>query len=299
MNTLLELKKSFENGYITKPDFTEKMWQNGSAHLFKLKEYMNNNSLIKDITISKEGIIYELNSGVKLYAVEGDYGLIPFAIFNFGSYEEEIWEKTYKLFNKEPQTILDIGGNIGYFSLYFSKKFANSQFHCFEPIPNTFNYLQKNIILNNSQNIKCYNLGLSDKKQSIEMFYNPKGSGASSLRDICEKDYVKKVSCNFSTLDDFVKENNIKNIDFIKCDVEGAEKLVYEGGMETLAKYKPVIYSEMLRKWSAKFNYHPNDIINLLKTIGYECYAISSKTFYKIEKVTEETIETNYIFKQA
>ena len=81
--------------------------------------------------------------------------------------------------------------------------------------------------------------------------------------------------------------------------MEGAEKLVYEGGLKTLEEHKPIIYSEMLRKWSAKFNYHPNDIINMLKTIGYECYAISDKTYRKIEEVTEDTVETNYIFKQA
>ncbi len=86
-------------------------------------------------------------------------------------------------------------------------------------------------------------------------------------------------------------------VDFIKCDVEGSELFVYQGGLETLKKYKPVVFSEMLRKWSAKFGYHPNDIIALFKNIGYQCYVITVDNYLKeITEVTEETVETNYFF---
>ena len=55
--------------------------------------------------------------------------------------------------------------------------------------------------------------------------------------------------------------------------------------------------SEMLRKWSAKFNYHPNDIIQLFEEIGYECYVIADNGMLKrFGYVNEETIETNYFF---
>ena len=53
----------------------------------------------------------------------------------------------------------------------------------------------------------------------------------------------------------------------------------------------------MLRKWSAKFGYHPNDIINFMKEIGYQCYTITDNyKLRKIEEVTEKTVETNYFF---
>lgn len=192
---------------------------------------------------------------------------------------------------------MDIGGNIGYFSLYMSKKLPNTEFYTFEPIEKTYNYLEKNLKLNNASKIKAFNFGLSSEEQEMEMFYNPHLCGNSSLKNLSDEDYIEKIICKFTTLDNFVEKHNIKNIDFIKCDVEGAEKFVFEGGLKTLERFKPVIFTEMLRKWSAKFNYHPNDIIALLKPLGYKCYAISEDTFYETDKVTENTVETNFVFK--
>jgi hypothetical protein len=85
-------------------------------------------------------------------------------------------------------------------------------------------------------------------------------------------------------------------IDFIKCDVEGAELLVFQGGINILTQHKPIIFSEILRKWSAKFNYHPNDILSLLKEIGYQCFVVHHEKLLSINKVTDDTIETNFFF---
>jgi hypothetical protein len=53
----------------------------------------------------------------------------------------------------------------------------------------------------------------------------------------------------------------------------------------------------MLRKWSAKFNYHPNDIIQFFKQINYGSYVISNKTkLREFEMVNDDTVETNYFF---
>ena len=42
--------------------------------------------------------------------------------------------------------------------------------------------------------------------------------------------------------------------------------------LETFKKFKPIIFTEMLRKWAAKFGYHPNDIINYFSNFGYNCF---------------------------
>ena len=91
---------------------------------------------------------------------------------------------------------------------------------------------------------------------------------------------------------------DINKLDFIKCDVEGAEKLVFEGGLETIKKYKPIIYAEMLRKWSKSFGYHPDDIINLLADIGYHCYRYFNNKMEKIDSVTPQMETTNFFFLQ-
>lgn len=105
------------------------------------------------------------------------------------------------------------------------------------------------------------------------------------------------IICKTETLDSYISRIKVNKLDFIKCDVEGAELLCFKGGINTIKQYKPIICTEMLRKWAAKFNYHPNNIIVLLKDIGYSCFKLINAT--KIEEIfliTNETKDTNFIF---
>ena len=297
-NKILKIKNKYKANNIEKYQYLDKMNDFHNNLFF----YMD---LIKDscgrkIEITKDNVIFELETGIRLYCIQNDKGLIPYAILNFGEYEEKLWQKTAKLI-ENPKIILDIGGNIGYFSLFFANIFKEAKIYCFEPIPRSYEYIVKNLSLNKtlSKNILPFNIGLTNKKEQKEMYFNPEGSGSSSLQNLLEASCTYKIFCEFSTLDKFVEENSIDNIDFIKCDVEGAEKFVFEGGLKTIKRNRPLIYTEMLRKWSAKFNYHPNDIINLLKQFDYNCYAISKDTLYLIDKVTNDTTETNFIFTQG
>jgi hypothetical protein len=92
-----------------------------------------------------------------------------------------------------------------------------------------------------------------------------------------------------------MRENKLQ-VDFIKCDVEGAELFVFQGAIETLRDQKPVIFTEMLRKWAAKFNYHPNQIISLFTELGYQCYFSQENLLRKFSLMNDETEQTNFFF---
>ena len=96
------------------------------------------------------------------------------------------------------------------------------------------------------------------------------------------------------SIDNFMIINSIDKLDFVKCDVEGAEYFVYQGGLETFKHKKPIIFTEMLRKWAAKFGYHPNDIINYFSQFGYKCFIANKGKLKIVDKVDEQTIETNF-----
>jgi hypothetical protein len=100
------------------------------------------------------------------------------------------------------------------------------------------------------------------------------------------------------TIDEFSAEKGLK-VDFIKCDVEGAELFVFQGGVKTISRDKPVIFTEMVRKWSAKFNYHPNQIIELLRGIGYRCFRAEGNALVEFPVMDENTAETNFFFLHA
>ena len=190
---------------------------------------------------------------------------------------------------------MDIGANMGWYSLLIARHIEGSKIHAFEPIPKTYSFLSKNIELNQATNVTAHFFGLSNECKDLSFYFYPEGSGNASSVNLSEREDVDLITCHVERLDDFVNTNQI-NVDFIKCDVEGAELFVFQGGMDTLQRNKPIVFTEMLRKWAAKFNYHPNDIIALFSSKGYRCFYCDGILLKTVDTITEITIETNFFF---
>ena len=91
----------------------------------------------------------------------------------------------------------------------------NSVIYAFEPIPETFEQLRRNVELNQNVNIILNNLALSDKIQMLSFFYTPTVTGASSSVNITGGSDLQKLECQTTTIDYFGKIRNIAKIDFI------------------------------------------------------------------------------------
>jgi hypothetical protein len=98
------------------------------------------------------------------------------------------------------------------------------------------------------------------------------------------------------TFDEYAETNKMTKIDFMKCDVEGAELFVFQGAKKSLEKYKPIVFGELLRKWAAKFGYHPNEIFDIFHNFGYTAFYVENKKLVKIAKIDDDTIPTNFFF---
>lgn len=293
---MIDWKRKYVNGDINRIVYADIMYDSYHYRIFEYLDYIKESENIKNLTISKDGIIMEFNLYGILIKLSCEYKnplSLPLYIFDTGSYEENETKIIMECVN-ENDIILDIGANVGLYTILLNK-YKNCTTYSFEPIKYTFDLLNKNLAIN-GVNAKVYNIGLSDKNKVENFYFNYKEIAASSMRDLREDNNVEIVKCDIRKLDDFVAEENISNIDFIKIDVEGAELFALRGGAESIKQYKPIIFCEMLRKWAKKFDYHPNDIIELLKNIGYSCYAIKENTLGYISQVTEDTMETNFLF---
>jgi FkbM family methyltransferase len=294
-NKLFTQKELFLNGHITKPEYFETIYD-CHEYLFNYSEFIKNTNISK-IEIEDESVIFTCrNSQIKLLCPKGEKRSIPLTMLSLGEYESEELDLQLQLI-KDGDTIFDIGGNIGWYALHIAKSYPSAIIHSFEPVPWTFNQLEKNLQLNNKvKNVIPHNIGFSDKTGDFEFFFDPAISGNASLTNVAEKENIQIFKCKVETLDKYIEDENQK-IDFIKCDVEGAEFFVFKGGLNTIKKYQPVIFTEMLRKWSAKFNYHPNDIIDFFEQIDYLPYVNYDKCkLHKFDRVDDNTIETNYFF---
>jgi FkbM family methyltransferase len=293
MKKLKEIKEEYSEGKIEKKDFIDRM-HDIHKYLFEYSEILKETDVSK-IEITDNSVIMTIRgSEIKMICDKNDKRIIAVEILNFNSFEKEELQFVKRLI-KSGSAILDIGANVGWYSLNLSKEFKNIRIFAFEPVPKTYNYLNSNLLLNNITGIKTYNIGFSDEEKNVDIYLNPDCSGNSSLANLLGSAKVEKVNCRFTTVDLFVKQNNLK-VDFIKCDVEGAELLVFRGAIEVLKSSKPIVFTEMLRKWSAKFNYHPNDIIDLFKNLGYHCYSLNEGKLIQFYTMNEDTIETNFFF---
>jgi FkbM family methyltransferase len=291
--TLKELKSNYHSGQMNKGEYINEMHKL-HRNLFEYAEFIRDTGIDK-VEISDGSIIMvSRGSNIKMSVDTRDRRCIPVEILNFGAYEKDELPMILKLI-QEGDTVLDIGANIGWVSINIAKAVKNVKIFSFEPIPEIYSYFEKHIKMNEMTNIEAFNYGLSDIDTNIVFFYYPGVSGNSSLKNLSESEVGQKINSQVRTLDSVVSEKNIK-VDFIKCDVEGSELLVFKGGIKTIERDKPVIFTEMLRKWSKRFDYHPNDIITFFKALGYQCFTINHQKLMGFDKMTDETVETNFIF---
>jgi FkbM family methyltransferase len=168
-------------------------------------------------------------------------------IFFFGRYEVEKLQTFYWQNNiKENQVILDIGANVGYYSLMAAKRNRHGTVYAFEPISKTFNRLQENISLNRFANIKPFNLAVADSDKSLKFFVgDEKNTGTSSIT-LHQNFNGELQTVRAITIDEFVVKEKISHIDYIKIDVEGAEMKVLRGMKKTLQQLNPTVLIELL-----------------------------------------------------
>lgn len=198
---------------------------------------------------------------------------------------------------RKGDTVFDVGANTGKLTLPLARLVgANGTVHAFEPVSRNFSILQKNVMdANLSSRVILNKLALGDSNQSINITIPCERLTEATLvphRSMDWIDYVSSESgkytaenCKIITLDNYVKENHINNISFIKCDVEGAELLVFKGAKNALrSSNPPVIMMEVFDDWTKDFGYHPKDLFEFLKMeAGYEFYWICEDGLKRVE----------------
>ena len=290
---LNQLYQLYASQKLDKHNYIEKMHKKHQI-LFEYLDYIKDSD-IASITIDNENIFVTIKeTGLKLYLDPFDSRFIPIEIINFKSFDLVERALIFEL-ARQSETIFDIGANIGWYTLNFSILENVKTVYSFEPIPRTFDFLSRHVALNQCDKAILNNIALSNENGKKEFFWNVKETGSSSMKNIQERKDSNTVLCQLQTLDNFCTEKNAV-IDMIKCDVEGSELLVFQGAMKTIKRDTPFIFTEMLRKWSAKFGYHPNDIIQLLTSIDYRCFAYENGLFTEFQNITDETEATNYFF---
>ncbi len=303
--SIQKLKQQFSNGDLTKADFIQACYEVHDS-LFDYSDLMKQGE-VEAVSITGEGVVFTLRPfGLKLAAPRFEARTTPIEAMNFDRYEPEALP-VFDVLVDHASTVLDVGGNIGYFSVRSAVRKPELVLHAFEPMPTSYEFLTRNVALNGLQDrITCHNFGLADQNGDVTFYIAPYNGVNASLQNVADaEDSIQHVG-QIQRMDDWCAATGIAP-DLLKCDVEGAELLVFRGAEQTLATQTPMIFTEMLRKWAKAFGYHPNDMIAYLAGFGYRCYGLSladdgqapENVLRLIGNVTEATEETNYVFLHA
>ena len=142
--------------------------------------------------------------------------------------------------------VIDVGGNIGGNTIPLAVQYPQVKFYCYEPHPEIYARLKRNINLNNLKNISAENYAISNYKDKTVNFFAQKNSdnmGKSSLKHNADIKEHEKIIVPNIRLDDIFAESNDPVL-IIKIDTQGTELEVLKSGEMTIEKFRPMILLE-------------------------------------------------------
>ena len=212
--------------------------------------------------------------------------------FLLSDFEQDNFQLIKKI-TKKGWKVIDVGANIGLYALTFAKLIGENEgiVFAFEPSDEAFFRINQNIKLNNFKNIKAYKLGVSNEIGETD-FYMTEDDAYNSLGKTPMKRIIEKRNIPIITLDKFIEDNNIDEINILKIDTEGADYLVLRGATKLLEnKNPPIILCEYNKITQSGYDYRLDDLIDFLELKGYKIYEIIKKKLVPFNPLTSSSSE--------
>lgn len=180
------------------------------------------------------------------------------------------------LFLKPDQVFIDGGANFGIYTVAASKIVGdNGSVLSFEPSIESFPILERNVKINQFDNVILFKSALSSEEGTSRLYHIDNAPNSYSLNSDSRSDTTSE-EVKTETLDGILNHHKIKQVDFIKLDVEGAEEEVLKGANSLLRKSKPKVLFEMGSRNSSNAAGDTQGAWNYLKQLGYCFFMIQS-----------------------
>jgi len=160
--------------------------------------------------------------------------------------------------------IVDVGAHIGLFALYVTQFCKHGRIFCFEPDPENFKLLERNLNLNQIPNVLIFNMAVSRTSSKINLYKNDDESGHSIVLPSSNSIEVESI-----TLDDFLHKFQITHCSLLKLDCEGAEYEI----IESLSKVNFQIFQNIILEYHL-LDSKPDLITNLIKNLENNSFSI-------------------------
>jgi FkbM family methyltransferase len=236
--------------------------------------------------VKTNGVAVSLPNGRTLrIARDSGVGIASLLLWGgLDGYEPET-SKTLRFFFERATTFVDVGANYGFYSLLGALWNPNLRVVAFEPVPDIYSALTRNIALNGLEGrVTAYQIALADRSGRAS-FYLP----ASESKD-CEatgtlvndgwqsRKQSPKIEVQTARFDDHEKSHPMK-VDLVKIDVEDFEAGVLTGMQDCIRRDRPFIVCEILPRE------HGNEKTRkIVESLGYTAYWITSSGYIRVSR---------------
>lgn len=197
--------------------------------------------------------------------VIGFEGMPPFIIFN------EIWNH-HMYFpprglarDETPRTVIDIGANIGIFTLYLKARWRGARVYAFEPVPQNFKWLANNVQSSDVQGVSLFPLAVSRTGNKQTLYIRSDAGMHSFYPNLFTDQNVAAISVESINLETLFERCAIDCADLLKLDCEGAEFQILQGQAQLLSKRVKTIVME----YHEVDGFTRGDLTNLLDSAGF------------------------------
>jgi FkbM family methyltransferase len=241
MVDFLRTKLSWQTKEIIKTKFPriyKKLLRRHILHRRGLINYYNkqNNSLLIGKGVLPLDVIFS-DEAIRLFWYEHFDIIQPYTKFcNVLEFMEGPYELEEVKLN-EGDVVFDCGANMGLFSVMAVGQGCVS--HAFEPMPSSVRLLSKVVSVNPAIKLVQCAVGDTDGTARFESLQGVSGEGTLVAEQGKKLQNATIIDVDITTIDSYVEQNKIERVDFIKADIEGAERLMLKGAQKTLAEHAP------------------------------------------------------------
>ena len=250
------------------------------------------------LSISREGAWLDLPSGVSL-RYESGFNSVTGTVLQLGSFEEhELQLVVGRL--QAGAVMMDVGANVGLFSIFAALTVPGVVVHAFEPVPATFASLEANLKRNRvAEQVVTHQVAVSESNGMVHITTDFHSSNYLVAQDSTQS----TVRVPMITIDSCAASSGLTRLDFIKIDVEGRELSALRGGIQSIRRFKPDLLVEIFEKPSQFHDrtMEPRDaILKLMTELGYDIHVIGDDgrllTLAQFDRASSAMSYHNYMF---
>jgi FkbM family methyltransferase len=200
------------------------------------------------------------------------------AIYFGGSYEPAETKYLRKAIGSDAVCV-DIGANVGYFTMLMAQAASGGNVHAFEPIELNAVLLRASIELNGFTNVRINQCAVGDTVGAVSLSQSS-DSAYSSIHDTQRKPLARTLTVSVTTLDAYLEREGVERVDVLKADVEGAEGLVVAGASRLLsdkARRPHLIMLELYDQNLQAFGSSVSAVQAKMQSFGYEPFIVNEE----------------------